>query len=64
MPAQECVGFEDEERLFPVFDATGEEDEPETISLRKGRLFDLVVKEDELLAEESVLSDEISFAEC
>jgi len=51
MPAQERVGFEDEERLFPVVDATGEEDEPETISLRKGRLLGLAVEEDELLAE-------------
>ncbi len=62
MPTEERVGLEDEQRLFPVLDATGEEDEPETIGLRKCRPFDLAVEDDELLAEQSIFGDEIGFA--
>lgn len=62
MPAEECVGLEDEERLFPVLDAAGEEDEPETIGLRKRGFFDLAVQDDELLTEQRIFSDELGFA--
>ena len=64
MPAEERLGFEDEERLFPIFDATGKEDEPETISLRNGRLFDLAVKANQWLAKQSVFSDQVGFTAC
>jgi hypothetical protein len=64
MPAEERVGFEDEEGFPPVLNATGEQDKPEAIGLRKGRFFDLAVKDDKLLAEQSILGDEISFAAC
>ena len=64
MPTEECVGFEDEERLFPSFDAAGKEDEPEAISLRNGRLFDLAVKDNQLLAKQSVFSDQVGFTAC
>jgi hypothetical protein len=63
MPTEEHVGLEDEERLLPVFDATGK-DEPETIGLRKGRLLNLAVKNDELLAEEGILGDQFGFTAC
>ena len=66
MPAQERVGFEDEERVSPVLHATGTEDEPEAIGLRKRGAFHLTVnaKRDQLLAEQSVFSDEVGFARC
>lgn len=35
MLAEEGVGLEDEQRIFPVLHATGEEDEPEGVGLRK-----------------------------
>ena len=46
-----------------MLDATGEEDEPEAIGLRKRGLFDLAVdaKRDELLTEQSIFGDEGSF---
>ncbi len=61
MPAEKGVGFEDEQRLFPVLDATGEEDEPKAIGLRKSRFFDLA-EDDEVLPKKCVLGDEIGFA--
>ena len=64
MPTEERVGFEDEERLFPILDAAGKEDELETISLRNGRLFDLAVKDNQLLAKQSVFSDQVGFTAC
>ena len=59
MPTEEGVGFEDEQGFLPILDATGEEDEPEAIRLRKGRLFDLAIKDNELLAEKSILGDQV-----
>ena len=60
--AEEGVGLKDERRLLPVLDATGEEDKPEAIGLRKGGLFDLTVKNDQLLPKQRILGDEIGFA--
>jgi len=62
MPTEERVGLEDEEFLFPVLDATGQEDEPEPIRLGEDRLFDLAVKNDELLTEEGIFGDEVGFS--
>lgn len=64
MLAEERVGFQDKERILPVFDPTGEENKPEPIGLRKGRLFDLTVKDDELLTKQSIFSNEVGFAAC
>jgi hypothetical protein len=61
VPTKKGVGLEDEERFSPILHPTGEEDQPEAIGLRKGWLFDLAVKEDQLLPEESILGDEIRF---
>ncbi len=58
MPAEEGVGFEDQQASFPVLDATGEAGEPEAIGLRKGELVDLTVEDDELLPEESILGNQ------
>ncbi|CAG0946741.1 hypothetical protein ANRL1_03229 [Anaerolineae bacterium] len=57
MPAEEGIGLENEQGLLPVLAATSEEDKPETLGLRKGGLFDLAVKDAELLAEKSVLGN-------
>ncbi len=59
MPAQEGVRFDDEERILPVFDATGEEDEPEPIGWREDGLFNLTVKDDKLLTKQSILGEEV-----
>ena len=44
-----------------MLNATGEKDEPEAIRLRKARFSDLTVQDEELLTEESVLGNELSF---
>ena len=46
MPAQKSSGFEDQERVFPMLNATSEKDEPEAIGLREARLFNLAVQDD------------------
>ncbi len=56
------VGLEEQERFAPVLHPTGEKDAPEASGLRKGRLFALPLQEDEWLAEESLLDDEILVA--
>lgn len=62
MPAEPRVrSKDDEERLFRVLDAAREEDESETIGWRRGRLFDVAVKHDELLGQRGILSDEVGF---
>ena len=61
-PAEESVGLENQKRFFPVFHAGSEEDEPETIRLRKGGLVDLAVEDDQLLPEQGILSDKVGFA--
>jgi hypothetical protein len=39
VPTEKGVGLEDVERFSPILHPTGEEDQPEAIGLRKGRLF-------------------------
>ncbi len=62
MPAQQSVRFEEEERIFPVLDATNQEDEPKAIRLRKGWLVDSALQDDQLLPEQGVLGNEIGSA--
>ena len=64
VPTKESVEFEDEQGFLPVLDMTGKKDEPEAIGLRKGGLFDSVMQDDQLLAEESILGYEVGFAAC
>ena len=59
MPTEKGGGLEDKQGFLPVFDATGEEDKPEAIRLLKGGLFDLAVKDNDLLAERRVLGDQV-----
>ena len=58
MPAQEGIGLEDEEGFPPSPDPAGKEDEPKTVGWGEAWLADLAMEDDELLAEEDVLSDE------
>ena len=55
IPAQQRVEFEGQQIFFPIFDATGEKDEPEAVGLRKRGLV-------ELLTEQGILGDEIGFS--
>ncbi|MCL4394555.1 MAG: hypothetical protein M1482_07100 [Chloroflexi bacterium] len=61
MRAQGRVGLKNQKRFSPVFQTGLEEDEPETIRLRKGRLVGLAVKDDQLLSKQSILGDEFGF---
>jgi len=62
MLAQEGVGLEDQKAFFPIVDATGEEDEPEAIGLRKGRFVDLAVEDDQLLPKQGILGHAVRSA--
>ncbi len=64
MLAMERDGFEDEERISPIFHTTGEEVEPEAIGWRDGRSPSVAVRNDELLAEERIPGDEVGFTAC
>lgn len=64
MPAQQCVGFQDQQCVLPVFDGTGEKHQPQAVGLRERGLFDLALKDDELLTEESVFGDEVGPTAC
>ena len=62
MPAQEGIGLEDEEGFLPFADSAGEKDQQEAIDWREPWFVDLVVEDDELLAEEDVLGNELGVA--
>jgi hypothetical protein len=63
MPAQERIGLEDEEGFLPSLDPAGEEeDKPEAIGWCEAWLVNLAVEDDELLAEEGVLGNELGIA--
>jgi hypothetical protein len=51
--------LENQARFFPAFYAGSEEDEPETIQLRKGGLVDLALVDDQLLPKQGILGDEV-----
>ena len=59
MPTEEGIRLEDEQGFLPMLDATREENEPEAIRLRTSRLFDLTMKENELMAEKRILGDQV-----
>jgi len=62
VPAEQSIGIDDQEGIHPILDAPGDEDEPEAIGLSEAGFLNLVAKNDELLAQECVLEDELSFA--
>ncbi len=64
MPAEERVGLDDQHGFLPAVDTGSEEDEPETIGLRKDELLDLAIEDDALLAKQRVFGDEVGLATC
>lgn len=66
MPAQERVGFEDQQGVFPMLDATGEENKPKALGLGEVGHLNLTVdaQRDQLLTEQGVLGDESVFCAC
>jgi len=61
MPTQNRVGLHDEQRLFPVWCSSGEQQEFDAIEVIELRTFTLALKDDELLAQEGVIGDEVGF---
>jgi hypothetical protein len=59
MPAKQRIGPEDEDGFLPMPDPADEEDEPEAIGWGKAWLPNLAVEDDELLAEERLLGNEL-----
>ncbi len=62
MPTEQDIGFEESEGIFPLLNASGEQDEAETIEWGETRFSDLTSKDDQWLAKPSIFSDEFGFA--
>ena len=62
MPTQQRLRLDDVQRGAPETRLTGEHDEEETVERRQARAGDLPPKDDELLAQESILGDQGRFA--
>ena len=61
MPTEEGVGLDAkrEQGCLPMRDMAREEKEPEANQLRTSRLFDLALKDEELVAEECILGNQV-----
>jgi hypothetical protein len=62
MPAQEVFGLDNQEGVFPVGDTAGEQQQPEAVAAIQVRAFDLTGKDDELLAQQGIRSDQFCLA--
>ena len=62
MPAQQGVRLNDEKGLLPEGRRPGQEQEPESIPIAESGVFDLALKDDQLLSQEGVLGDELGLA--
>ena len=62
MPAQEGVSLDDKEGLLPEWRRSGKKEEPDAVSIAQLRAFDLAMQDDQLLAEECVIRNELGFA--
>lgn len=63
MPTEQRIGLDDQEGLFPVGDTTSEGQEPEAVALVEVRSFDLTLKNQELMTQESIFSEELRATE-
>jgi hypothetical protein len=63
MSAQESLWLEDQQGLFPMGEATGQDEEPEAVGSGQTGFLDLAVEEDQLLAEQSILCDQFGSTE-
>ena len=59
MPAEERIGLHKEKRLLPVPDGSREDDQEEPISPDIGWALDLTAEDDQLLAQQRVLDNEV-----
>ena len=59
MPAQQCIGLNDEERCFPRTQLAGQEYKGRPVAPGEGGAFRLATEDDHLLAQEGVLEDQI-----
>ena len=66
MPVEHGIGLDAkrEERVFPLLNAAGEEDQPETVGLAEARFLSLALnaERDQWLAEQRILGDKLGFA--
>ena len=62
MPAQECVWLNNVKGLFPEPGKTSEQNEAETVMLGEQRSFHLSIEDDELLAQQGILYNQIGTA--
>ena len=62
MPAEECVGLDDEEGLSPEGRRSGQEKEPESIPVAELGAFGVALEDDQLVPQEGVLSNELGLA--
>ena len=62
MPTEQRLGLEEVECVFPMSNAAGQQDEPETVGTREAGPLDLPMEDDQLLSEQGVLGPELGFA--
>lgn len=61
MPAENSLRLDNEERLPPVLKLAGKQDEEAALRASEVRAVDRTVEDDELLAQEEVLSHQLGF---
>ena len=62
MPTEQRLGLEEVECVFPMSNAAGQQDEPETVGAREAGPFDSPMEDDQLLPEQGVLRNELGSA--
>jgi hypothetical protein len=62
MPAQERIRLDNVDCLNPVFCASCQQDNPETVAIRQLRSFDLTAKDNQLLAKKSIFHQKVGSA--
>jgi hypothetical protein len=61
VPLEQGVGFDDQQRLFPMRQPTRQHDQETAVKCCEGRVFYLALKDDKLLAQQGVFRDEFRF---
>lgn len=62
MPAQNGLGLDDEEGIFPGLQATGKQDDKRAIGAGELRAFDRTIEDDQLVTKQQVLRNQLGFA--
>lgn len=63
MPAQQSLALKDQQGLFPMGEARHQEEKPEAVSAGELGFLHLALEDNELLAEQRVLGNQLRFAE-